>query len=209
MSHVIGRCAPPAAMVMGLVVAVVVEMDGAAMMVAVYGSTDLVSDANHGKILTSRTPRPLCLSLSLSLTHTHTHLPRMRLPSASVHSFANNCPLYFVKFRCGMVVYNDDAFVYAARLEDDTADVTAVGLEDASSSEDDVDSEEDLDDEKEEEGTEALPSTATKQSKDTFDAEDQARADRIEERRQHEEDGEGEPEELEEKVPPKQDNEDN
>ena len=34
-------------------------------------------------------------------------------------SFATGCPLYFCKYRAGLVVYNDDNYVYSARLEED------------------------------------------------------------------------------------------
>ena len=161
-------------------------------------------------------PLPLRLTTYLPIPR----IPRMRLPSASIHSFANNCPLYFVKYRCGMVVYNDDAFVYAARLEVDTGDANAVALEDASSSEDDIDSDEEEEEEeekgdgkeeKEEGGAEEeedntmrrgtfSPSALEQNVEGLFDATDQTEADRIEERRRHAEDGEGGPEELEEKV---------
>ena len=41
------------------------------------------------------------------------------LPASSIMSFATGCPLYFCKYRAGLVVYNDDHYVYSARLEDD------------------------------------------------------------------------------------------
>ena len=41
------------------------------------------------------------------------------LPSRSIMSFATGCPLYFCKYRAGLVVYNDDNYVYSARLEED------------------------------------------------------------------------------------------
>ena len=45
---------------------------------------------------------------------------RMMLPSAPRHSFLTTGGMpYWTKYRCGIVVYNDDSYVYAARLESD------------------------------------------------------------------------------------------
>ena len=86
------------------------------------------------------------------------------------------------------MVYNDDSFVYAARLEEDIDDVRTE-LEDLSSSDDDIDS--DVEDDAEHVGA---------QGKVPFDEEKHAEAEHLEEVRRHAEDGEGEPEELEEKT---------
>ena len=56
------------------------------------------------------------------------------LPSKNIMSFANQCPLYFCRFRAGLLVYNDDNYVYAARLEEDAGmteeeKLEGVGLE--------------------------------------------------------------------------------
>ncbi len=43
----------------------------------------------------------------------------VRLPSYSVDTWASSAGLYWVKYRCGILAYNDDHYVYAARLEED------------------------------------------------------------------------------------------
>lgn len=108
----------------------------------------------------------------------------MLLPSAEIHSFANNCPLYFVKYNFGLLVYNDDSFVYAARLEDHVLDdfPDDESSENLSSRGEDSDIDLDID-----------------SGSDVHGA-DQAEADLTEESRQYVLDAEGEMEELEEKA---------
>ena len=107
----------------------------------------------------------------------------MLLPSAGIHSFANNCPLYFVKYSFGLLVYNDDSFVYAARLEDDIED----GISDTSASENLSSSD--------------VGSDFGSELDVSSDSVDQAAADVDNVQKQQIEDGERHMEQLEEKMP--------
>ena len=79
-------------------------------------------------------------------------LKKSRLPSSSIMSFASGCPLYFCKYRAGLVVYNDDNYVYAARLEDDpgmTAEEEKEGMEKKENKENKIEEETKVEKEKE------------------------------------------------------------
>ena len=61
----------------------------------------------------------ICANGCVYLWRKGTCIQSCALPSKNIMSFANQCPLYFCRFRAGLLVYNDDNYVYAARLEDD------------------------------------------------------------------------------------------
>ena len=61
----------------------------------------------------------ICANGCVYLWRKGTCIQSCALPSKNIMSFANQCPLYFCRFRAGLLVYNDDNYVYAARLEED------------------------------------------------------------------------------------------